>query len=102
MNRADARKIAEVITNQQLQDMFNTAKNSISEWNVRSNVNKGMSKGAAWNVLASNFDIEHNYNVLAKTNMVREFGEFLPNDLKPKKKIKTLGDFVHQEPKFNK
>ncbi len=101
MNRADAKKIAEVITNQQLQTMFNKAKANITDWNVRSNVNKGMSKGAAWNILASKFDIEYNYHILAKINMVREFGEYLPDELKPIKKKKELGPFFHQEPKFN-
>jgi hypothetical protein len=102
MNRPDARKIAEIITNQQLQDMFDVAKSSITNWNVRSNVNKGMSKGAAWNILASNFDIEHHYHIMAITNMVREFGEFLPDELKPTKKKRILGDFIHQEPIFKK
>jgi hypothetical protein len=101
MNRADAKKIAELITNQELQTMFNKAKANISDWNVRSNVNKGMSKGAAWNILASKFDIEYNYHILAKINMVREFGEYLPDELKPIKKKKVLGPFIHQEPKFN-
>lgn len=101
MNRADAKKIAEIITNEQLQTMFDKAKASITEWNVRSNVNKGMSKGAAWNILAFNFDIEYNYHILAKTNMVREFGEYLPEELKPIKKTKmSLPSYFHQEPRF--
>jgi hypothetical protein len=60
-----------------------------------------MSKGSAWNILASDFDIETNYHNLAKVNMVREFGEFLPNYLKPFKETKTKNiNVVHQEPRF--
>lgn len=44
MNRADSKKIAETITNEQLKDMFEKAKSSISDWTKVSNVNKGMTK----------------------------------------------------------
>lgn len=100
MNRSDSRKIAETITNQQLAEMFQNAKNQISNWNVRSIVNKGISKGVAWNVLAKDFDVNHNYHLLAKANMIREFGEFLPKELVPSKKRKSLGNFIHHEPIF--
>lgn len=100
MNRTLAKKIAETITNQQLLDMFNVAKQSITDWTKVSNVNKGMTKGASWNVLAKDFDIDHNYHILAKTNMIREFGEFLPNEIKPQKKAKQSVKPFHQEPKF--
>ncbi len=99
MNRTDARKIAEKITNEQLQQMFDTAKKEIKDWTKRSTVNKGLTKGAAWNVLAAHFDINANHHILAKTNMVREFGEYLPEDLKPKREAKgKLKEPVHQDP----
>jgi hypothetical protein len=47
---------------------------------------KGLSKGIAWNILASDFDVSKEYNSLAKTNMVREFSDFIPDYLKPKKR----------------
>lgn len=100
MNRKLAKEIAETITNEQLQNMFDAAKVGISDWTVVSSVNKGMSKGAAWNILASDFDVNHNYHPIAKTNMVREFGDFLDDSFKPAKKIKTTITPVHQEPKF--
>lgn len=35
--------------------------------------------------------------------MIREFGEFLPENLKPAKKLKKNPvNLVHQEPKFKK
>lgn len=103
MNRNQARKIAETITNEQLQEMFNNAMNSNVDWKKVSIVNKGMTKGTAWNMLAKDFDINHKYHTLAKTNMVREFGTFLPDHLKPKKQSnKRLGndDLMHQDPVF--
>ena len=101
MNRTDAKKIAETITNEELNEMFENAKANITDWTKVSNVNKGMSKGAAWNILASDFNIDIKYHNMARVNMVREFGEFLPNHLKPAKKTKTTSiNVVHQEPRF--
>ena len=101
MNRTDAKKIAENITNEQLQEMFNAAKVGIKDWTTVSTVNKGMTKGTAWNVLAKNFDVNVTHHNLAKINMVREFGDFLTEDFKPKKKNK-VDNFIpfHQEPEF--
>lgn len=100
MNRPHARKIAETITNEELKNMFETAKIKISDWTKVSNVNKSLTKGTSWNILAKDFDVTTEYHILAKTNMIREFGEFLPNDLKPKKKIVNNNTPIHQEPKF--
>ena len=101
MNRTDAKKIAETITNEELNEMFENAKANITDWTKVSIVNNGMSKGAAWNILASDFNIDMKYHNMARVNMVREFGEFLPNHLKPAKKTKTTSiNVVHQEPRF--
>ena len=102
MNRYDAKTIAEDITNEQLKQMFDTAKAEIKNWEKVSNVNKSFSKGTAWNILVANFDINHNYHILAKINMIREFGEYLPNKLKPRKKEKRIEQKpVHQKPIFD-
>lgn len=101
MNRSIAKQIAENITNAQLQEMFNRAKVGIIDWTRVSSVNKGMSKGAAWNVLAKDFDINHSYHIMAKINMVREFGEFLPDELKPKIKKREKINIIHQNPIFD-
>jgi len=101
MNRKAAREIAETISNEQIQQMFDSAKFKITEWTKTSSVNKGMTKGLAWNVLAKNFDLEVKHDILGKTNMVREFGDFLPDHLKPKKKSKVnLTRPTHQNPIF--
>lgn len=102
MNRNDARKIAETITNEQLQQMFETAKAKITDWTKVSSVNKGITKGMSWNILAKDFDVNAKYHILAKTNMVREFGEFLPDQVKPQKTNRQLSDKppVHQDPQL--
>lgn len=101
MNRNDAKKIAQTITNEQINEMFNKAKENIKDWTKVSSVNKGLTKGSAWNILAKDFDISVNHHILAKTNYVREFGEFLPDELKPKKKSKRISQTpIHQEPVF--
>ena len=101
MNKELASKIAETITNEQLKAMFDKARAEIKDWKVVSNVNLGFTKGVAWNVLALEFDVKKTYPNIAKTNMVREFGEFLPDELIPKKD-KTKKEIIptHQDPIF--
>jgi hypothetical protein len=101
MNRKEARQIVEIISNDVLLEMFKKAKESITDWTVPSIVNKTMSKGCAWNILASDFNIENNYMIIAKINMVREFGNYLPEQFKPIKKEKQKKiRIVHYEPNF--
>lgn len=102
MNRKLAKEIAQTITNEQIQQMFNNAKSGIIDWTKTSTVNKGMTKGAAWNILAKDFNIETDHYILGKVNMIREFGEFLPDELKPIKTMKTKfkNPTIHQDPIF--
>ena len=103
MNRTLARKLAETITNAQLKDMFDKAQNGIKDWTKTATVNKGMTKGAAWNILAADFDENKEYPIIAKMNMIREFGDFLPWQLKNPPKSKKQYEPktpVHQEPRF--
>lgn len=102
MNKTDAKKIAEKITNEQLAEMLNNARRLIKDWRQISNVNKSMTKGAAWNILAQNFDVSRKYNSIVVKNMVWEFGEYLPEELKPVKVVKNkyAGIVNHQEPIF--
>lgn len=102
MNRSDAKILAQTITNQQLMDMFNAAKIGVSDWTQTSIVNKGMTKGVAWNILAQNFDVEGVYHIMGKINMIREFGEFLSQELKPQRKNRKKNESIifHQNPIF--
>lgn len=102
MNRLNARKLAETITNEELKAMFDRAKEEIKDWTLVALVNKSMTKGAAWNILAKNFDVNVEHHILVKANMIREFGDYLPGELKPARKSKkTYMTPVHQDPIFN-
>jgi hypothetical protein len=100
MNRTDAKKIAETISNQELFDMFEKAKVNVKDWTKKSNVNKGLTKGTSWNILGKDFNINFDYHILAKINMIREFGEYLPDNMKPVKKKPINTTLYHQEPIF--
>lgn len=100
MTRSQARKIAEKITNTELKELFDKAKVEIKDWRKISIVNKAMTKGFVWNILAKDFDVNKSHHILAKTNMVMEFGEFLPDNLKPFKEPKQKIVPTHQEPIF--
>jgi hypothetical protein len=95
MNHSEARQLAENVTTEQLQQMLVNAKASIKNWNVRSRVNKGLSKGAAFNILSAPaiFVAGKRLHILAATNMIWEFGEYLPGYQNPEKKEKEYGTF---------
>ena len=102
MNKSKARKIAEVITNKQLKEMFDNAKANIKDWTKISSVNKGMTKGTSWNILAKNFDPNTQYHILAKTNMIWEFGDYLSIEFFEKEKKDHNDNIpVHQNPIFD-
>ena len=101
MNRNHANIISERITNKQLVDMLEAAKEGITDWTQKSRVNKGITLGCSWNILANDFDPTKKHNNIFKINLIWDFGDFLPEHLKVPKKIKvTLKPPVHQEPKF--
>ena len=103
MNKADAKRIAESITNEQLAAMFERAKAGINDWEKVSAVNPGMTKGTAWNILSAAFVASGGtrQRQLAITNMVWEFGDFLDESLKPAKKTRqTAAAPYHQQPNF--
>jgi len=99
MNRREARQIAETITNEEILQMFKNAKEEIIDWDQASICNKSFDKGAAWNILVRDFDVNYQYHILAKTNMVREFGNYFFDYSKPKKQKPEI-KLHHQEPDF--
>lgn len=101
MRRHEARELADHLDNSHLYIMLKAAKENIKDWNQRSVVNKSLTKGTAWNILAKDFDVNHHYSALAKSNMIMEFGDFLPDNLKPVKQKRILVDTIHQEPDFS-
>jgi hypothetical protein len=104
MKLSRAKKIAEHITNEQLQIMFDYAKKEIKDWSVVSNINKGLTKGAAWNIYAKSFKIDKKLNSVWILNAVREFGDHLPGDIKRGKtnkgNVRDRKEPYHEEPVF--
>lgn len=101
MNKADARRIAETVTPEQLESMFERAKVGITDWEQVSVVNPGMTKGTAWNILRGALTSSGARRHLAVTNMVREFGDFLDESLKPANKVRGPAPTpYHQDPIF--
>lgn len=103
MNRTDANKIAETISSEHLLRMFQAAKENITDWTRRSRVNQSMTIGTAWNLLAKDFSVHTNYSTHGISNMILEFGDYLPDYLKPnrEKTEKELPEPIHQEPDFS-
>ena len=99
MTRTDARKLAEIITVSELKETILNAYSLIDDWTVPSKVNKGMSKGTAFNVLTCG-EITENMHVIAKINIIREFSLYLPEKYRVFKKesAKTI-TLCHQDPK---
>jgi hypothetical protein len=96
MNRNEARKLAETVTDDEIIQMFLNAQKSIKDWTEVSRVNKGLTKGTAFNILSKGVA----RSIIGKTNQIWEFGEFLPNYQKPIKKKKEYPKPTHQEPNF--
>ena len=84
MNRQEAKKLALTISIEDLKQMFLNAQEGIKDWNETSRVNKNITKGIAFNILSKCYDDEGVWrkesvgSIIAKTNMLREFGEWLP------------------------
>jgi len=105
MNKATCKKLAEVIKNEDILEMLKTARERITDWTVTSRLNPCMSKGIAWNILASHFDVNKVQNKLVIQNMLIEFGEWLTikpymEHCMPTKKQKPTIKCYHQEPNF--
>lgn len=103
MKKSDAVKIAELITREQLGEMFENTKNSNINWKEKSKVNPELTNGAIWNILYPAFVEKVKLNNVIKTNMIWAFGDNLPEALKPVKKERrkrTTSTLKHEDPKF--
>lgn len=107
MNKRDATKIAKYVTYFQLKAMFTNAKNNITDWKQVSAVNKGLTKGTAWNILAPSMDgleVDDEKRQLAIRNMIWEFGDHLPEEAKldenGKRKKNPKREPYHEDPVF--
>ena len=102
MNRADAKRIAEVVTREQLAAMFARAKVGIADWTQRCPVNPAVSIGWTWNLMWPLFKKGDRLGYPVIKNMVWAFGDYLDESLKPEKKTRrTLPVPHHQAPVFD-
>ena len=103
MNKTAAKLIAETITREQLAQMFENAKASITDWKEPSKVNPSITLGAAWNMYYPALVKGMRLIPLVRKNMIWVFGDYLPDELKPPKKpsrkLSAINVF-HQEPIF--
>jgi hypothetical protein len=104
MNKHEAKKLAETVTLDELKSMFKNAQNYINDWTQVSRVNKGMTIGTTYNILSFEPDRYADVKEISGpglTNMIWEFGEFLPGYEKPVSKTRsTKATIMHQEPIF--
>lgn len=99
MNKTEAKRWVDIVTLDELKLMFISAYNEISDWGETSTLNKGMSKGAVFNVLTK-AGIHQNMSNLVKINMIREFGEYLPNYKKSLTFKKPKPKVYHEAPQM--
>jgi hypothetical protein len=104
MHRHEARKIAEKITDAQIHDLLVTARKNITKWSDPSRINKTMSRGVVFNIINGAVDNTDpkavRVSVLIKQNIIREFGEYLPDNLKIDKKKRADNTApYHEDPK---
>ena len=106
LNKSTCKKLAEIIKNEDILDMLKNAKRGVMDWTVASRLNPAISKGYAWNILASDFDatFEHNSYVIMK--ILCEFCEWLTikpymEPYLPKPKEKYNGKVYHKDPDFS-
>ncbi|REC56976.1 hypothetical protein DRF62_02120 [Chryseobacterium piscium] len=101
MDKTHAKQLSLRLDNYHLKQMLDKAKEEIKDWTVASKINKGLSKGTVWNILANNFEVDKHLNNIVKYNLIREYGEFLPESLQPRKKQSKPEIIpVHQDPIF--
>jgi hypothetical protein len=102
MNRIDAKRIAETVTREQLAAMLERAKTGVKDWAAVSSVNPHFTKGKSWNIFYPVFMSGRHLVKPAITNMVHEFGDFLDDDIKPRREPRQRPDIVpvHEEPRF--
>ncbi len=102
-NKYESKLLADIVTPNDIKAMFENAKYRVNDWTAVSSVNKGITKGLAYNVLKFvwNGETQHKTGI---TNAIREFGEYLPTEVLDtiiRKHKQIAFKPIHQEPKFD-
>lgn len=104
MNKYEAKRLAETVTLEDLKSMFRNAQENITDWTRTSRVNKGATIGTTYNLLAfepNRYASIDEVGLIARKNMIWEFGEYLPGYEKAVAKSKAGKNVpVHQAPVF--
>jgi hypothetical protein len=101
MKNSDARELAKTITNDQLKRMLDRAKIGIKDWTVASKSNIGFSRGCHWNIMCRGYASKNEFSTILKFRMIQEYNEFLDDELKPPKIIKSIQKTIHHDPIFD-
>jgi hypothetical protein len=102
MKRSDAKNIADIITDEQIKQMLNRAKEEVKDWTRPSKDNKGLSRGSHWNIICKGFENITTFSHIHKYRIIREYNEFLPDEIKQKftKKQVIIQKPIHHDPIF--
>ena len=95
MTKTEAKKLANDVTLENIVKMFVTARTEIKDWTIPSKLNKGMSKGACFNILVQCLHVD-SYHI--NVNQLFEFGDYYPDYDKTINKKQKITNFMHQEP----
>ena len=98
MNRNEARSLAENVTGDDLEKMLEKAAENITDWHRVSRVNIWITIGYSYNLFKKGFDPNVPIHILAKTNMILEFGEYLKTYEKPMRTKRNAPTPIHQDP----
>lgn len=98
---AFCKDFSKTVSQDHIKFILERAKNDIKDWTVPSRQNKGISRGSFWNALHCNKVLKSDSSSsIVKYRMLVEFGEYLPERLKPVMKKKTEPKVIHQDPIF--
>jgi len=95
MKKSEAKKLAKTVKAEDLKQMFVNARKGVTKWDEPSRLNKGLSRGTAFNVLVK---CVHTKSEIGITNMLVEFGDWLPGYTPQVKQERKRTNPVHQDP----
>lgn len=98
MTRAEAKRLSETVTPEEIKPMLIAAQNSIKDWTKPSPLNKGLSLGKAFNIFTA-IEFTEKTGWLIKRNALCTFGDWLPGYIKPTKEKRVINTY-HEEPNF--
>lgn len=103
ISKSDCRKLSDLISNEDIDEMLMRAIREVPDWKVPSRANPRMSRGIHWNMFCKDYDPKLYQAPVIKYRLLEEYGEYLREDLKPTSKKKQLKEIkaTHQEPIFD-